>query len=64
MLQENIMAQRKLEGSILKKKKKKVEQKKPHSTCSRIKFLMEIIELAVRREGEKGRKALCPEEMG
>lgn len=25
---------------------------------------MEIIELAVRREGEKGRKALCPEEMG
>ena len=63
MLQENIMAQRKLEGSI-KKKKKKVDQKKPHSTGSRIKFLMEIIELAVRREGEKGRKALCPEEMG
>ena len=25
---------------------------------------MEMIELAVRREGEKGRKALCPEEMG
>lgn len=52
------MAQRKLEGSI-----KRIGQKKPHSTSSRIKFLMEIIELAVRR-GEKDRKALWPVEMG
>lgn len=58
-LLQNIMAQRIPEGSIKKK-----ETHKLHSTSSSIKFLMEITELAARREGRKDRKVLCHVETG